>query len=63
MNKRDLIRAVAAKSKKPITHVDLILQSAFDEITAALERGEIISIGGFGTFALGSKKSKIAKKA
>lgn len=58
MDKRDLVRAVAAASKKPITEVDVILQSAFDVITAALERGEVVSIGGFGTFALGGKKPK-----
>lgn len=63
MNKRDLVRAVATASKKPITDVDVILQTTFDLITAALERGEIISIGGFGTFALGAKKPKLAKKA
>ena len=63
MNKRDLVRAVAAASKRPITDVDVILHSTFDVITAALERGEVISIGGFGTFALGAKKPKLTKKA
>ena len=63
MNKTDLVRAVAVASKKPITDVDVILQSTFDLITEALQRGDVISIGGFGTFALGGKKSKTTKKA
>ena len=54
---------MATASKRPITDVDVILQSTFDVVTAALERGEIISIGGFGTFALGAKKTKHTKKA
>ena len=62
MNKRDLVRAGAEASKKPITDVDVILQSTFDVITAALERGDIVSIGGFGSFALGAKKPKLVKK-
>jgi nucleoid DNA-binding protein len=62
MDKRDLVRAVAATSGKPMTTVDVILDAAFQKITEALERGEIVSIGGFGSFALGSKPSVKRKK-
>ena len=62
MNKRDLARAVAVASGKPITTVDVILDAAFQQITEALERGETVSIGGFGSFALGSKPAVNRKK-
>ncbi len=62
MDKRDLARSVAKASGKPITVVDAILAAAFNEITDALQRGETVSIGGFGSFALGAKPPK-SKKA
>ena len=61
MNKRDLIRAVAEKTGKPMTVVDVILEAAFAQITDALEKGDTVAIGGFGSFALGAKPPK--KKA
>ena len=58
MNKSELVRAVAESSGKPITVVDVVLEAVFNEITAALEKGETISIGGFGSFALSAKPMK-----
>lgn len=62
MDKRQLIRSVANSTGKPITTVEVIIQAAFDQITDALDRGDIISIGGFGSFALGGKKAPAKKK-
>jgi nucleoid DNA-binding protein len=56
MDKRDLVRAVAKATGKPMTSVESILESAFEEITSALQKGEVISIGGFGSFSLGASK-------
>ena len=61
MNKRDLIRMVAEVTGKRITTVDVILEAAFAQITNALEKGDIVSIGGFGSFALGAKPPKKQK--
>jgi|LakMenEpi03Aug12_release.lakeMendotaPanAssembly.Ray.scaffolds.fasta_scaffold643484_2 DNA-binding protein HU-beta len=61
MNKRELVRSVANSTGKPITTVEVIIQAAFDQITDALDRGDIISIGGFGSFALGGKKTPAKK--
>jgi len=58
MNKSELVRAVAEASGKPITVVDAVLAAVFNEITSALGRGETISIGGFGSFALSAKPAK-----
>ena len=62
MDKRDLARAVAKATNKPITDVDVILTATFDAITDALQRGETVAIGGFGSFALGAKTG-VGKKS
>lgn len=61
MNKRDLVRAVAKTSGKPITEVDVVADAIFEVITRALENGDTVNIGGFGSFALGGKAPAVKK--
>jgi|LakMenE18May11ns_1017448.scaffolds.fasta_scaffold9852720_2 nucleoid DNA-binding protein len=63
MDKRDLVRAVAKATGKPITTVEVIVGAVFEEITSALHKGEVISLGGFGSFSLGAAKPPKKSKA
>ena len=63
MDKRDLVRAVAKATGKPITTVEVIVGAVFEEITSALHKGEVISLGGFGSFSLGTAKTPKKSKA
>lgn len=55
MNKRDLVRAVAKATGKPIVDVDVIVEATFQTLTSALDAGETVSLGGFGSFSLGGR--------
>lgn len=50
MNKTDLINAVAGKQGNKKYIVKNVIDDIFDEIQAALIRGEKVTIRGFGTF-------------
>lgn len=50
MNKTDLINAVAGKHGNKKYIVKNVIDDIFDEIQAALIRGEKVTIRGFGTF-------------
>ena len=50
MNKTDLINAVAGKQGNKKYIVKNVIDDIFDEIQAALIRGETVTIRGFGTF-------------
>lgn len=50
MNKTDLINAVAGKQGNKKYVVKNVIDDIFDEIQAALIRGEKVTIRGFGTF-------------
>lgn len=50
MNKTDLINAVAGKQGNKKYIVKNVIDDIFDEIQAALIRGEKVAIRGFGTF-------------
>jgi len=52
MTKSELIDAVARRSNITKARAELVVNSVFDSMTAALERGEGIEIRGFGSFTV-----------
>ncbi len=48
--KGDLIQGVAAKTQKPKSEVTTVVDAALDEIKNCLEKGESVTLRGFGTF-------------
>lgn len=52
MTKSELIEAVAARTKITKSRAELVVNSVFDTMTSALERGEGIEIRGFGSFTV-----------
>lgn len=52
MTKSELIEAVAARTKITKSRAELVVNSVFDTMTAALERGSGIEIRGFGSFTV-----------
>lgn len=52
MTKSELIEAVAAATKITKSRAELVVNSVFDTMTAALERGDGIEIRGFGSFTV-----------
>jgi DNA-binding protein HU-beta len=50
MNRRELVKAIAAYTDNEIKQVDAILQGFTDVVTAAVSKGEPVSIPGFAKF-------------
>jgi DNA-binding protein HU-beta len=51
MNRRDLVRAVAAETGQETKSIDSALRGFTDVVTAAVAKGEPVSISGFAKFA------------
>jgi DNA-binding protein HU-beta len=51
MNRRDLVRAVAAQTGQEVKDIDSALRGFTDVLTAAVSKGEPVSISGFAKFA------------
>lgn len=58
MNKDKLIDAVAAKLNSTKSEAERAINATLDEVTSALSRGEEVSLTGFGTFAVSSRKAR-----
>jgi integration host factor subunit beta len=52
MNKADLVRRIASRSRSTLGDAESVVNAIFDEITAALARGERVEIRGFGAFTV-----------
>ena len=50
MNKSELVRAVAARSKVTHKQADAVVNNVLDVITAAVSSGEKVTLVGFGSF-------------
>jgi DNA-binding protein HU-beta len=59
MNIIDLSAAVAEKAQLTKTQADQIVRDVFDEVAAALKKGEEVKIAGFGSFVV---KTRAARK-
>jgi DNA-binding protein HU-beta len=58
MTKADLIESVANKTELPKGIAERAVSAVFDDIVAALKVGDKVSISGFGTFAVSSRKAR-----
>jgi DNA-binding protein HU-beta len=58
MNKADLIDKIAATTGISKTNAGLAIDTAIDGVTAALKKGDRVTLVGFGTFAVSQRKAR-----
>jgi DNA-binding protein HU-beta len=61
MTKAELIESVANRTDLPKAIAERAVNTVFDDIVAALKAGDKISISGFGTFAVSSRKARTGR--
>ena len=60
MNKADLINVIAEKGGYSKKEADKALAAVLDSITESLEKGEKVTLVGFGTFEVRDRAAKVA---
>ena len=58
MTKADLIESLATKLDLKKTLAERIVNTMFDDIESALQKGDKVNISGFGTFAVSARKAR-----
>ena len=58
MTKADLIESHATKLDLQKTLAERIVNTMFDDIEGALQKGDKVNISGFGTFAVSARKAR-----
>jgi DNA-binding protein HU-beta len=61
MNRRELVNAVAAHTGMESKQVDAALKGVTDVLTAAVSKGEVVSIAGFAKFAKVSRPARMGR--
>jgi DNA-binding protein HU-beta len=61
MNRRELIRAVAAHTADDAKHVESIISGVTDVITAVVAKGEAVTIQGFAKFAKVERAARMGR--
>ena len=61
MTKADLIESLATKLDLQKTLAERIVNTMFDDIEAALQKGDKVNISGFGTFAVSARKARTGR--
>jgi DNA-binding protein HU-beta len=61
MNRRELVNAVAAHTGMEPKQVDATLKGVTDVLTAAVSKGEVVSIAGFAKFAKVSRPARMGR--
>jgi DNA-binding protein HU-beta len=61
MNRRELIRAVAAYTADDAKHVEAVLSGVTDVITAVVSKGEAVTIQGFAKFAKVERAARMGR--
>lgn len=61
MNRRDLVRAVAAETGQEARTVDSTLRGFTDVVTAAVAKGEPVAISGFAKFAKVERAARMGR--
>jgi DNA-binding protein HU-beta len=56
MNKQSLVAQVAKRTKLPQDSVEKVLLATLEEIQVQLEKGNDVTLMGFGTFLVGKRK-------
>ena len=58
MNKSDLVDAIAAATNEGRSKVAALLEAVLDHISAALQKGEKVTLPGFGTFETRKRQAR-----
>lgn len=58
MNKADLIDKIAASTGISKSNAAMAIDTMVDSVTAALKKGDRVTLVGFGTFALSQRKAR-----
>lgn len=58
MNKSELIKSVASKSKLSVTDASSAIEGFIDTVIEAMERGEDVKLVGFGAFTIIERKTR-----
>ena len=61
MTKGEFIKAIAEKTGATIKQTETIVNAAFKELAAVLEKGDKLTIPGFGTFCVVETKERKAR--
>ncbi|HEY9037182.1 MAG TPA: HU family DNA-binding protein [Pseudomonadales bacterium] len=61
MNKSELIDAIAEAADLPKASAGRALDATIDAITAALKKGDTVSLVGFGTFAAKQRAARVGR--
>ena len=61
MNKTELIAAIAADTSLSKADAGRMLDSALENLTQALARGEVVQLIGFGNFAVASRAERTGR--
>jgi DNA-binding protein HU-beta len=61
MTKADLIESLATKLDLQKTLAERIVNTMFDDIEGALQKGDKVNISGFGTFAVSARKARTGR--
>lgn len=61
MNKTELIAAVAEKTGLTKKEAERIVSATFEAVTASLNKGEKVSISGFGIFEVKTREARIGR--
>ena len=61
MTRADLIDSVAGKTDLPRQKAEEIVNGLFDDIVAALKKGDKVNISGFGTFSVSERKARMGR--
>jgi DNA-binding protein HU-beta len=61
MNRRELVRAVAAHTSEDAKHVESVLSGVTDVITAVVAKGEAVTIQGFAKFAKVERAARMGR--
>ena len=61
MNKKDLITAIAEETSMTKKDVAIVVDAAFDKITAAMVAGDKVQLMGFGTFETRERGERTGK--
>jgi DNA-binding protein HU-beta len=61
MTKAELTESVASKVDLPRATAERAVNTLFDDIVAALKRGDKVNISGFGTFAVAERKARTGR--
>ncbi len=61
MTRGELITAIAKKAKISKNAANIALNTFIESVTAALKKGDKVSLVGFGTFSVAKRKARTAK--